>query len=267
MNGDVSPTIRRMRSRRAWHVIGLLAIGAAGGGFCTGLAQQRELVRHRVAPETVATTLAPGYAQLRDERIGPNANLYPGALARLSDPLPPLLPEGPIMSEQQRAAVLATRSLRRAYDGAPPTIPHGIDAKGTVECFACHEKGAVIAGKRAPATSHARHDNCTQCHVAASGPPSPPPPPLASNSFVGLSASRRGERAWPGSPPKIPHSTLMRTECVSCHGVRGELGTRTHHPMQANVSAREWGESCTHCHLPSAALDQTGAQTMSDPHE
>src|SRR5262245_33650763 len=116
MNGDVSPTIRRLRARRGWHVIGLLAVAAAGGGFCTGLAQQRELVRLRVAPEIVATKPAPGYAQLRDERIDPNANLYPNALARLSDPLPPLLPEGPIMSAEQRTEVLATRNLRRAYD-------------------------------------------------------------------------------------------------------------------------------------------------------
>jgi cytochrome c-type protein NapB len=259
MNDDLSPRVRRLRSRRAWHVIGWLALAAAAGGFCKGLAQQRELVRLRVAPEIAATTPAPGYAELRAERAGPNANLYAGAFERLRE-LPDWLSEVPVQTAEQRAEVLAARSLNRAFDGAPPTIPHVVDGKTTSECLACHEKGATVFGKRAAAMSHERHDSCTQCHVAAGGPPSPPPPPLASNSFDGLTASNKGERAWPGSPPKIPHSTLMRTECGSCHGVAGAVGLRTRHRMQANVSAAAWRESCTHCHLPSSALDQRGGQ-------
>ncbi len=261
MNDDLPPSVRLLRSRRGWHVIGLLALAVAAGGFCAGLTQQRELVRLRAPAEIVATTPAPDYAELRAERAGgPNANLYAGALERLGEPLPGLLSEAPVQTAEQRAEILAARSLHRAYDGAPPTIPHLVDGKSTFECLACHEKGAIVFGKRAAVMSHERHDSCTQCHVAAGGPPSPSPPPLASNSFVGQIASSKGQRAWPGSPPKIPHSTLMRTECVSCHGVAGALGTRTNHSMQVNVSARAWRESCTHCHMPSAALDQRGGQ-------
>ena len=259
MNDDLPPNVRRLPGGRGWHVIGLLVLAVAGVGFCTGLAQQRELVRLRVAPEIVATTPAPGYAQLRSERAGPNANLYAGALERFGKPLPGLPSEVPVQTAAQRAEVLAARRLHRAYDGAPPTIPHPVDGKSTFECLACHEKGAIVLGKRAFAMSHERHDSCTQCHVAAGGPPSPPPPPLASNSFDGLIAWSKGERAWPGSPPKIPHTTVMRTECGACHGVAGALALRTRHPIQANVSAREWRESCPHCHMPSV-LEERGGQ-------
>ena len=95
------------------------------------------------------------------------------------------LAEVPPQTEEQRAEILASRSRQRAFDGAPPTIPHAVHGQSTFECLACHEKGAIIAGKRAPAMSHERHDSCTQCHVSAGGPPSAPPPPLTSSTFVG----------------------------------------------------------------------------------
>lgn len=241
---------RENASRRLVHVLGAVGIMVATIGFFSGIAEERKNTYPRAVGEASATAPAPGYPQLRTERRGPNATMYTGAIDRLREGLPASLDEVPPQSEEQRERVLAARGILRAYDGAPPTIPHAIEGRSTYECLACHAAGAVVAGKRAPAMSHERHDSCTQCHVAPGGPPSSVPPPLASNSFSGEPPAAKGARAWPGAPPTIPHSTSMRSACKSCHGVAGALGMRSTHP---------WRESCTQCHAPSAKLDQRGS--------
>ena len=62
------------------------------------------------------------------------------------------------------------RALRRAYDGAPPVIPHPVRDGGAAECLACHATGFALAGRRASGVPHADFASCTQCHVVASGP-------------------------------------------------------------------------------------------------
>lgn len=84
------------------------------------------------------------------------------------------------------------------------------------------------------------------------GPPTPPPP-LSSNSFVGEQPVFPGARAWPGAPPTIPHTTFMRINCASCHGVAGALGMRSTHPFR---------DSCTQCHAPSATRDQRSSSLV-----
>lgn len=245
------PSMPILASKRSVHVLGAMGIMLAIVGFFSGIAEERRPSRPRAGEdEETASAPAPGYPQLRTERRGPNAVIYAAAIDRLGEALPPVTAEVPPQSEEQRREVLSARSGLRAYDGAPPTIPHAIEGSSTTECLACHAKGAVIAGKRAPAMSHERHDSCTQCHVAAGGPPAPAPAPLTSSAFIGQSSPGKGERAWPGAPPTIPHSTWMRSACGSCHGVAGALGMRSNHP---------WRESCTQCHAPSARLDQRGS--------
>lgn len=241
------PSSPMLASRRGLHVIGVAAMGVAAVGFFSGIADERKDVHSGEGEEVVATAPAPGYADLRIIRRGPNAAIYAGAFERFAARVPGVLAQVPPQTDAQRAEVLADRSQRRAYDGAPPTIPHAIDGKSTFECLACHASGGVVAGRRAPAMSHERHDSCTQCHVARSGPPSPPAAPLTSSTFVGQSPTPKGSRAWTGAPPTIPHSTWMRTNCGSCHGVGGALGMRSTHP---------WRESCQQCHVPSASLNQ-----------
>lgn len=241
------PSTPMLASRRGLHVIGSLAIGVAAVGFFSGISGERRDIHGPPSDEVLASTPAPGYAELRTLRRGPNASLYAGAFERFAARVPAVLAEVPPQTEAQHLAVLEARARTRAYDGAPPTIPHAVDGKSTFECLACHEKGAMVAGKRAPAMSHERHDSCTQCHVAPGGPPSPPPAPLTSSTFVGRPPIARGTRAWAGAPPTIPHSTWMRTACGSCHGAAGALGMRSTHP---------WRESCLQCHAPSAAFDQ-----------
>ncbi len=233
-------------ARRSWHVIGLFALGASAAGFFTGIAKEARTVPGRPADDPAAIAPTPGYSDLRTTRRGPNARLYAKAFDRFEDKLPKTTDVVPPQTAEERARVLEARGALRAYDGAPPIIPHAVAGSSTTECLTCHEKGAVVAGRRAPAMSHERFESCTQCHAAASGPPSPPPPPLTQSTFVGASPVASGERAWKGAPPTIPHATRMRGQCGSCHGVAGALGMRSTHP---------WRESCTQCHTPSAALD------------
>jgi cytochrome c-type protein NapB len=125
-------------------------------------------------PEVDASSEAPSYPDLRDQRRGPNANMYRGAVGGLSERAAP-------------ASDPAARAKRRAYDGAPPTVPHAVMQRG-LDCVACHTEGAVIAGKAAPPMLHEARPSCTQCHVPSDDPrPIETPPPLVANDFVGLS--------------------------------------------------------------------------------
>jgi cytochrome c-type protein NapB len=146
-----------------------------------------------------------------------------------------------------KLAALADRAKNRAYDGAPPIIPHPVEAQSAASCLACHGEGLKIGERIASKISHAHLTNCTQCHVeqSRSGLPWAVEPPV--NDFVGVYRAGPGERANPGAPPTIPHHTWMRENCASCHGLVTRPGIRTTHP---------WLTNCTQCHAPSATLDQ-----------
>ncbi len=144
------------------------------------------------------------------------------------------------------ARTTGERALGRAYDGAPPTIPHDA-AIGA--CATCHDAdGTAIAGVGvAPASPHPAESmagamqRCRQCHVpAATGAL------LVASRFTGLAQGPwRGSRAMPGAPPTIPHPLQLRGECLSCHagpGARAEI--RTTHPERVR---------CRQCHVPEAA--------------
>jgi cytochrome c-type protein NapB len=155
------------------------------------------------------------------------------------------------LSEEEKLATAKLRASRRAYNGAPPIIPHAVENTSDAACCACHGPGVAIAGIRASVMSHKFLSNCTQCHAP------PPPKPfqqldsVVESSFVGLPAPHQGERAFQGAPPTIPHSQWMRENCNSCHGgAHGWAGIETTHP---------WRTNCTQCHAPSATLDQMPA--------
>jgi len=139
----------------------------------------------------------------------------------------------------------AERAARRAYDGAPPTIPH---ADPGSECSACHDAdGQAVGTAFAPASPHAASamagstQRCRQCHVFVTSEAV-----LVDNDFIGFPQNlRRGERATPGAPPTIPHRLLMRERCVACHagpGARDEI--RTSHPERSR---------CRQCHVAVSA--------------
>ncbi len=134
------------------------------------------------------------------------------------------------------------RARRRAFDGAPPVVPHPVRPGGAPECVACHLDGFALAGRRASVIPHRIFASCTQCHVssapslgvAAGGGPAAVP-----TSFVGLASSGAGETAYEGAPPAVPHSTWMRERCDSCHGADGRAALKTPHKER---------RSCLQCH-------------------
>lgn len=121
----------------------------------------------------------------------------------------------------------AARSARRAYDGAPPTIPH--EPLGG-ECTACHGEEATEAGDAvAPAFPHAKTpglsdaSRCTQCHVYRNTEQL-----FRASGFTGdlQDVNRKGLRKTPKAAPQRPHRAFMREDCRVCHlgpGARPEL--------------------------------------------
>jgi len=130
----------------------------------------------------------------------------------------------------------AYRRVQRAYDGAPPVVPHPVRALGRQDCLSCHGEGLDLGGDgMAPRVPHPERVNCQQCHVEQ----------VASNllvrtSFSGLRHASRGHRAYPGAPPLLPHPRNGREHCLGCHGERGGSPLHTPHPDRVN---------CLQCHV------------------
>ena len=169
-------------------------------------------------------------------------------LSAASHVQPPADPEdSPItITNQQKLFALAIRESNRAFNGAPPTVPHPIDQFSNQSCMVCHGVGLSLESLRIPKMSHQYLENCTQCHVEAMSRDLPERE-FSGTTFVGLPAPTGGPRAFPNAPPQIPHSTWMRSSCMSCHGPTGQFGIRTTHP---------WRSNCQQCHAPSSLLDQ-----------
>jgi cytochrome c-type protein NapB len=237
--------------RRALHVLAALAVTGSVLGFLTGVSDTGRLRPYRAPRERFAGEVepAPTYTQQREERRG-NRLRHGGNLVAMESQRPSVYDPVPAVDDQTRAAALAQRATRRAYNGAPPVIPHAIDQGEYPNCATCHERGMRVGERVAPMMSHPRYENCAQCHVVSERPVpgvalSEESPPYRDNSFVGLEVSP-GARAWAGAPPVTPHSTLMRSRCESCHGVFGQ-GIRSSHPYRSQ---------CVQCHAVSASLDQ-----------
>jgi hypothetical protein len=150
-----------IRLRRFIPLLAVIGISLAVVGYVLGL---REPVR-------AARTLPPGeghhadqgvphavtYSELPTHPLGPNAHWRP-SLADLKFDRPG--PFDPVTrTDELKQAALADRARNRAYDGAPPTIPHHTWMREN--CTSCH--GLVTRpGTR---TTHPWLTNCTQCHA------------------------------------------------------------------------------------------------------
>ena len=239
---------------KAAKVLLAVVMVAAVSGFFMGLRQTAataesrglaQMVSHEESPEVFAPE-APPYLAMREV---PKANgAWVNQLRNLEQPATDLFATN---RPGARGEAIEQRLARRAYDGAPPIIPHPVEQVSAASCLACHGEGKIIKDRVAARISHAHYSNCTQCHVPSVG--AGPPlqnlalEPLADNSFSGLTSFGKGARAWEGAPPTVPHPTAMRGDCMSCHGPQGSAALRTSHP---------WRQSCTQCHLPSSELDQ-----------
>lgn len=153
-----------------------------------------------------------------------------------------------VPGEEGRLKSAATvRAERRAYDGAPPVIPH---EDFGIECTDCHGVMGVEVPDLgyAPAMPHedtrgmSATSRCRQCHVfdltdelfVASG-------------FAGLRQDlRAGGRLHGNAPPTIPHKTFMRENCAACHaGPAAREEIRTTHPERVR---------CGQCHVSVTTL-------------
>jgi cytochrome c-type protein NapB len=160
---------------------------------------------------------------------------------RIAEQAEPPEPTEPVEAPPVEDALRA-RAQRRAFDGAPPVVPHPVRAGGAAECLACHAEGFALGGRRARRVPHEAFASCTQCHVSSAASFSvlaANPAAAAESAWRGLESPTRGQRAYPGAPPAVPHETRMRERCESCHGADGRQALRTPHPER---------RSCLQCH-------------------
>lgn len=247
--GDVQP--HRGLSMALAALVGIAFIGFLTGTRSTDYTPEEQ----RLDPPSQAENLealppAPTYGDLMEDPRTPNRE-WRSSVEEIEYEL-----DDPFALERatdvQRQEAVIRRAARRAFDGAPPVIPHPVPQGGAIPCLACHADGLVIDGLAAPIMSHELLANCTQCHVEADAnwvrwevllerSTSVP------NAFAGLGPPDQGSRAWPGAPPTIPHTLHMRENCASCHGLLSREGLRTSHP---------WRQSCTQCHVPEPGEQQ-----------
>ena len=141
------------------------------------------------------------------------------------------------------------RAERRAYDGAPPVVPH---EDFGMTCVSCHNRQGIEVPDVgfAPPTPHALTggmndlSRCRQCHVFRQTDAV-----FVANDFVGLRQDlRRGTRLHALAPPTIPHKTFMRENCDACHaGVAAREEIRTPHPERTR---------CRQCHVPTLSRSE-----------
>ncbi len=233
-------------------------------GFFMGMGQTRNFsdqtrdLRDRQStsaenqPPSGKIPTAIGYGDLATATFRPNTN-WSSSLNDLATADESYLPVAAMTKNERRAAILARESLR-AFDGAPPVVPHPIDQISSSSCMNCHSATGpqpVIAGRTPARMSHTFLSNCTQCHVASSGHGEGVTDwKLGLGSietrFAGLSIAAAGDRAYPEAPPVIPHTIRMRENCYSCHGSGRVNALTTSHPERQN---------CTQCHAISAAKE------------
>lgn len=249
---------KKRRSLKATSLVVFMVATISASGFFMGLRQNQRAAGNvtragvvappAVEPETGPVPVVPRYRDLAGGEWLPGSGwrskIEPGGL-----PSPSLL-DG---TKKARADRVATRDQRRAYDGAPPVIPHPIHQTTPVACLVCHQQPTRIGDVIAPAMSHAEYPSCTQCHVPQSGiesfptdVPMPEGQPPQGNAFVGKASPGPGQRAALGAPPVMPHGLMMRENCASCHGPSAGSGPATTHPERAN---------CLQCHALDAKLD------------
>ncbi|MFT6081488.1 MAG: cytochrome c-type protein NapB [Planctomycetota bacterium] len=142
----------------------------------------------------------------------------------------------------------ANRAKRRAYDGAPPVIPH---QNFGAACLSCHKAGMSVPGVGyAPMVPHDHVEipgamsRCRQCHVFAATDQV-----FRGNDFVGLAQDMRlGSRSHEFAPPVIPHPLLLRENCLACHsGPAAREEIRCSHPERTR---------CQQCHVPMRTLQE-----------
>jgi cytochrome c-type protein NapB len=130
---------------------------------------------------------------------------------------------------------------RRLFAGAPPQIPHPINAdfaENKTDCLSCHTNGGYVKqfNAYAPITPHPQNINCRQCHL-----PKEKETLFRQTNWASVAPPEIHQIQINSGPPFIPHSLSMRENCLSCHGGAGAAREiRVTHPERVN---------CKQCHL------------------
>lgn len=252
-----------LTTHRKAALVVLAMLGVTGvSGYFMGLRQTQDFSAQSRAARASAyadrekatgsedAPLAVSYSQLASAGFSPNTG-WTNSLANLPTAPDSRQPAEPLTADQ-KLQIIADRADRRAYNGAPPVVPHPVDQLSSQSCLSCHGPDAtlLVAGTHPPRMSHGLYSSCTQCHVPTKSPQpkltatgfglTPPP-----NTFAGKPRSGPGTRAYPGAPQTIPHPTFMRENCTACHGAGKPHALTTPHLDR---------QSCTQCHAaPSPA--------------
>lgn len=147
--------------------------------------------------------------------------------------------------DESKGTSAAESQSRRAYHGAPPTIPHPLLTEvgiGGKSCLQCHQNGGYVDQFKAyaPVTPHPEMLNCRQCHV-----PTKTKGVFKESNYKKAEFPELHQSAMPGSPPMIPHTLMMRENCMSCHaGAGARKDIRVSHANRVN---------CRQCHVPNTA--------------
>lgn len=243
------------RSIKATTIVVAIVFTISVSGYFMGMRQtvretDQEIEFTELHPEETHHTVkgAVDYRDIAQAGFGPNAQFKSKLSSLRNTPDEGTNPHPLFLSEAQ---LRTKRDSRRAYEGAPPIVPHPIAQDSTASCLECHSQATVIGDVVAPAISHPAYTSCTQCHVSDKG--------LGSrwntaeydlhtgNRFEGNHEKKTAEQAYPDSPLTIPHTLHMRQNCMSCHGELGTSPIRTSHPER---------QSCTQCHVPSSSVDK-----------
>jgi len=91
---------------------------------------------------------ATSYTDLQHTDIGPNRN-WSSDLKKLKWSAPGLLEELEKPGPAAKTAALEQRAMLRAYNGAPPVIPHAVNQMSADNCMMCHEEGLKIVNRTA----------------------------------------------------------------------------------------------------------------------
>lgn len=232
-------------SRGLLYCFVLIVFGISLAGFLTGTQTRPETARRIGGPrspeaEESEVPVARSYREMGNSARGPGSGWEEAMKVASRQPAR--------ADKSNLEQTLRRRQARRAYDGAPPTIPHLVQQNSAADCMACHEHGLRLADKQAPMLPHGSFTQCNQCHVpeVQDMPKIGNDPRELPNLFQGQTAPRHGPRAWNIAPPQIPHSTFMRENCLACHGATGSAPMRSTHLDRQN---------CTQCHASSAQLD------------
>lgn len=179
--------------------------------------------------------------------LKPSIPLEKGVFARSSQ----ALQYATMPFDKKSGRTLNEYYANRAFDGAPPVIPHELVSEqgiGSKTCLQCHENGGFVEqfNAYAPITPHPEMLNCKQCHVAKRTGGL-----FTSSNWVKPAPVQIDQAAMAGSPPVIPHGLQMRENCLACHaGPSAAVEIRIDHPERVN---------CRQCH---AATSQFGSNTM-----